>query len=39
MVQQVPGNTRTMSDDDAFWFDYCDRAAALCCLPIVHDAA
>jgi len=28
-----------MYDDDAFWLDYCDRAAALCCPLIVTDAA
>jgi hypothetical protein len=39
MVQHVAGTTGTMSDDDAFWFDYCDRAADVYCLMIVHGAA
>jgi len=28
-----------MYDDDAFWFDYCDRAEALPCLLTERDAA
>jgi len=28
-----------MYDDDAFWLDFCDRAATLCCPLIVTDAA
>jgi hypothetical protein len=38
MVLSRPGNRDTMSNDDAFWLDYCDRAAALCCL-LTDDAA